>query len=88
MVPMSKTEVARTSKAPALEVRALERRGLRVDEAAVVLGVSRRTMYEFMRRGTIAYFRLPGGQRRVSSDSIDAFIQRNMVEARSEDDVG
>lgn len=45
-----------------------------VDQVAQMFGVTRVTVYEWMKSGRLAYVQV-GGRRRVTQSAIDAFIQ-------------
>lgn len=60
----------------------LERKAFRIDQACAVLGVGRSSIYALMRDGRLGFVRLTGGQRRIPSSAIDAFIERNLIAAR------
>jgi excisionase family DNA binding protein len=56
-------------------------RSVLVDQAAELLGVSRRTVYYRIRDGKLKTFRTRGGSQRVWLDSIERLL-RESVEAR------
>ncbi len=47
---------------------------LRIDEAAILLDVTPRTVQRFMEQGSIQYKRLPGGHRRVLTESVKKYL--------------
>ena len=51
------------------------RRSVFVDDAAALLGVSRRTVYYRIREGRLRTIRTRGGSQRILLDSIEAFLQ-------------
>ena len=57
-----------------------ERRSVFVEEAAVRLGVSRRTVYYRIREGKLRTIRTPGGSQRVLVDSIEALRREEGAE--------
>jgi excisionase family DNA binding protein len=48
-------------------------------ESAKVHGFGRSTLAELLRRGDIAFVRLPGGERRIPDSAIRDWIERNSV---------
>jgi excisionase family DNA binding protein len=48
---------------------------LKVEEAAQLLSLSRKTLYDLMRRGELASLKI-GGSRRISLTALHAFISR------------
>lgn len=44
-----------------------------VDQVAEVFGVTRTTVYEWMKTGRLAYVQV-GGRRRVTQSALDAFV--------------
>ena len=52
------------------------RLGLTVSEAAELLGVSENTVRRWADAGHIDAYRTPGGQRRFSTEAMDAFLRR------------
>jgi excisionase family DNA binding protein len=57
----------------------LERKALRIDEAASILGIGRSSIYALMRAGKLGFVRLAGGRRRVPTTAIDAYIEANFI---------
>lgn len=51
-----------------------ERRSLLIDDAAILLGVSRRTVYYRIRYGRLDTIRTRGGSQRVLLDSIERLL--------------
>lgn len=54
-------------------------------DAARKCGIGRSTLSELLRRGDIAYVRLPGGERRIPDSAIREWVRRNLVRAGSAD---
>ena len=54
-------------------------RTLFIDEAAALLGVSRRTVYYRIREGRLLTIRTRCGSQRVLLESIDAFLREQAV---------
>lgn len=48
-------------------------------ESARVHGLGRSTLAELLRRGEIAYVRLPGGERRIPDSAVREWIERTSV---------
>jgi excisionase family DNA binding protein len=48
---------------------------LRLDEAAILLHVTPRTVQRYMDQDKIEYITTPGGQRRVVTESIKRFVR-------------
>jgi len=57
-----------------------ERKSVFVDEAAVRLGVSRRTVYYRIREGKLQTIRTPGGSQRVLLESIEVLRRQKVSE--------
>ena len=57
-----------------------ERKSVFVEEAAVRLGVSRRTVYYRIREGKLQTIRTPGGSQRVLVESIEALRREEASE--------
>ena len=55
-----------------------------VDEVAKMFKVTRTTVYEWMRSGSLAYVQV-GGRRRITSSAIKAFIKEGRAEDVAED---
>jgi excisionase family DNA binding protein len=53
------------------------RRSLFIDDAAVLLGVSRRTIYYRIRQGRLETVRTMGGSQRVLLDSIERLLRHD-----------
>jgi excisionase family DNA binding protein len=60
------------------------RRSLLIDDAAVLLGVSRRTVYYRIRQGRLDTVRTIGGSQRVLLDSIERLLRQNRSSAATE----
>jgi excisionase family DNA binding protein len=56
-------------------------RSLLINDAAVLLGVSRRTVYYRIRDGVLTTVRTPGGSQRVLMCSIERFIDAKRRQA-------
>jgi excisionase family DNA binding protein len=52
------------------------RRSLLIDDAAILLGVSRRTVYYRIRQGRLETFKTVGGSQRVLLASIEQLLRR------------
>jgi excisionase family DNA binding protein len=52
-------------------------RSVFVDDAASLLGISRRTVYYRIREGKLQTIRMPCGTRRVLRESIEALLREN-----------
>jgi excisionase family DNA binding protein len=49
-----------------------------VTEAAELVGISRYTLYEFIREGALPVFRLaPKGDLRITADDLKAWVEKN-----------
>lgn len=59
-----------------MSVSRANRRSVFIDDAAMVLGVSRRTVYNRIREGRLATLRTRGGSQRVLVESIDALLMQ------------
>jgi excisionase family DNA binding protein len=53
-----------------------------VDQAAELLGVSRRTIYYRIRDGRLRTIRTPGGSQRVLMESIELMLRQGVRQAR------
>jgi excisionase family DNA binding protein len=53
-----------------LEVTALERRAISITQACESVGVSRRTIYNWMAAGKVQYVRTAGGAVRIFEDTL------------------
>ena len=58
-------------------------RSVFVEDAAVLLGVSRRTVYYRIREGKLRTVRTPGGSQRVLVESIEALLREARARARA-----
>ena len=58
------------------EAESLGRRSLLIDDAAVLLGVSRRTVYYRIRQGRLETVRTLGGSQRVLLGSIERLLRQ------------
>jgi len=58
------------------ELESLGKRSLLIDDAAVLLGVSRRTVYYRIRQGRLETLRTLGGSQRVLLGSIEQLLQQ------------
>lgn len=47
---------------------------LRIDEAAILLDVTSRTVQRYLEQGKIEYKRTPGGHRRVLTESVKKYL--------------
>jgi excisionase family DNA binding protein len=56
-----------------MELRVETKRLLTLKEVERRLSLSRWTLYEFIRRGTLPAVKLPSGHYRVPEDAVDAF---------------
>jgi excisionase family DNA binding protein len=56
-----------------------DRRSVFVDEAALLLGVSRRTVYYRIREGRLRTIRTRGGSQRVLLESIEELLRSEMA---------
>ena len=72
---------------PAPTDRARIGRSVSLDDAAERLGVSRRTIYNRIRRGRLQTVRTLGGSQRVLVDSIEQAMRTTGGTTRSEDPV-
>jgi excisionase family DNA binding protein len=54
-----------------------------VEEAARLLGVSRRTVYYRIRQGKLVTVKTPGGSSRVLVDSISALLREELARRRA-----
>jgi excisionase family DNA binding protein len=52
-------------------------------ECAKVHGLSRSTLHDLLKNGSIAYLRLPGGERRIPDSAVRAWIERSLVVSAS-----
>jgi len=59
-------------------------RSVSLDHAAVLLRVSRRTIYNRIREGRLQTIRTLGGSQRVLVESIEALLKEALAAARSE----
>ncbi len=58
------------------ELESLGKRSVLIDDAAVLLGVSRRTVYYRIRQGRLETLRTLGGSQRVLLGSIEQLLQQ------------
>jgi excisionase family DNA binding protein len=65
----------------------MDRQTLSIMKACEVVGVSRRTMYNWMSAGKVEYVRTAGGSIRIFADTLwrDASAPQSQVVATSED---
>jgi excisionase family DNA binding protein len=61
----------------------MERKSLLVDQAAQLLGLSRRTVYYRIREGRLQTIRTRCGSQRVLLDSIEALLAEMRAQARA-----
>jgi excisionase family DNA binding protein len=66
---------------PVMIIVSGERRSLLIEDAAVLLGVSRRTVYYRIREGTLETVRTIGGSQRVLLASIERLLRQQRVTA-------
>lgn len=59
-------------------------RSVLIEQAGEMLGVSRRTVYYWIRAGRLRTVRTPGGSQRVLLAAISAQFDRELAELRSE----
>jgi excisionase family DNA binding protein len=54
-------------------------------ECARVFGLGRSTLNDLLRRGEVAYVRLPGGERKIYDAAVREWIERRTVRAGNAD---
>jgi excisionase family DNA binding protein len=59
-------------------------RSVLIEQAGEMLGVSRRTVYYWIRAGRLSTVRTPGGSQRVLLTAISAQIHRELAELHAE----